>query len=148
MLAVLALVFLTVPIKAEDIQYGNVTLIVWQLETSSNEACAKMNTPIPEVFSSSWLHEMIAFRLAPEAEKNKVLSKGNYSFFLSATAEQGLNIKVLKRGGEFLEFNQKIPSSAKYIFYGEGSRPYMLEVLYTLDSGPVPLLSPGILKRF
>lgn len=147
-LALLVVWFIAIPAKAEDFQFANISITVWRLENSPAEACAKMNTPIPDVFRSSWLYKTMVFKLEPDSEHKKVFSRSDYSFVLNITADRILVINILAKHKELLEFAHKRPSSAKYIFYGENSRPYMLEVLYTLDSRPVPLFTPGILKRF
>lgn len=45
----------------EERQYVNLSFTVWQLENGVAEVARRINTPIPEVFRTSWVCEFISF---------------------------------------------------------------------------------------
>ncbi len=127
--------------------YVNLSFTVWQLESGPSEAVHRLNTPIPEVLRESWICEILAFDVTDGNPAAKRLEKDGIRFVLTAEPNARLTIQVYEKENERFRFVHCRPSTVNTIFYGAGSRTYLIEATHTADNHPLGLVSPGILKK-
>jgi hypothetical protein len=127
--------------------YINLSFTVWQLENGFEEAVYRVNTPVPKVFKESWIYDFIAFDISGKKPVTKTIEKETTRFVLTAEHNHHLTIRVFEKEKERFSFTHNRPSTANYFFYGENNRPCFIEVFYSVNSNPIGLLSPGIIKK-
>lgn len=135
------------PDSREERHYVNLSFTVWKLENEPSEAARRINTPIPEVFTESWICDVIAFDVTERKPINREVGKEGFRFVLTGEYKERLTIQVYEKGKELFRFVHNKPSTVNYIFYGSDHKTYLMEVTYTIGNHQIGLLSPGILKK-
>ena len=134
--------------KAERPLYANVFLTVWQLENDHSDLMSKLDTPIPRVFTESWLSGSYHQDISDGRPHSRTYEKGTLRFELTAVKPDELDIRVREEGSLIFKSMHLRPSTLRTIFYDSHSRPYLLDVCFTCRSSPVGIFGVGPRKLF
>lgn len=128
--------------------YANIHITLWKLEMGPSEAAERLSTPIPRVYTESFLSSSYSLDLSDGNSHNRSLAKEDVHIHLNMnTPCRMASFRVTKKGKERLHLIISNSASHHSIFYDEDSQAYLLDVGVTFSSHPIGLLSPGILRR-
>jgi len=126
--------------------YANLVFTVFELDDVKTDIASKIDIPIPEVYTQSWIHTHVSFDIADGTARKKVINKEEYRFILSADSEKNLSIQIMHKNQDRFYFEHRQPSTAHYIFYGPDNRVFLMEVLFTTANHRMGPIGPGIRK--
>ena len=126
--------------------YANLVFTVFELDDVKTDIASKINMPIPEVYTQSWIHHQFSLDISEGELQKKTIEKDNFCFVLTAESQNKLSIQVKYLKQERFYFEHREPSTAHYIFYGPDNCAYLMEVLFTTSDHRTGSMGPGIRK--
>ena len=131
-------------VAAKKSYYGNLSFTVWKLEKGPEEILQIIGAEISKVIRDSWIHTMFSLDVSDGNPHTKILERDGFRFILTMRYKNRLDIQIFEKDKEKFIFHHKRSSTARYIFYDEESKGYLIEAVFTGGDNRIGLIGPGI----